>query len=48
MNWHPKVNFLYNKEELDKEAYLTGKKVDKNFIAYLEIEKNNFDKSLNP
>jgi len=42
------VNFLYNKEELDKEAYLTGKKVDKNFIAYLEIEKNNFDKSLNP
>lgn len=42
------VNFLYNKEELDKESYLTGKKVDKNFIAYLEIEKNNFDKSLNP
>ena len=48
MSWHPKVNFLYNKEELDKEAYLTGKKVDKNFIAYLEIEKNNFEKSLNP
>merc|ERR1711990_654748 len=43
------VGFLYNKQELDKEAYLTGKSIDKNFERkYLEEDKNNFDASLNP
>ena len=42
------VGFLYNKQELDREAYLTGKKVDKNFTAHLENEKNNFEASLDP
>jgi len=42
------VGFLYNKQELDREAYLTGKKVDKNFTAHLENDKNAFDASLDP
>ena len=42
------MGFLYNKQELDREAYLTGKKVDKNFTAHLENDKNNFEASLNP
>merc|ERR1711990_498380 len=43
------VGFLYNKQELDKEAYQTGKKIDKDFQRkYLAEDNDNFEASLNP